>query len=507
MPCEHSHENEYGVFTAFCQFLYEFHENELIDVDGKKFCLFHAPLEDGNGNPTEKKEWTDDRQKSFYSKIKKLCKDAIAKQEYLDLSGIVFPSGANFRGMEFPDVDFSYTQFNGGVDFRDTRFRGKSTRFYNTRFGFHADFTEARFYDGIVTFRNAQFEEIASFEYAEFNNTSPDFLDTQFNWTAQFENAKFNGETGAGFNGARFGWEANFRFALFNGNADFPDTRFNETAIFRNVRFKSRAIFQNAQFKNQVKFQDAKFNGYANFTSPGNNDDADAFQGEVDFSGAEFLGEPIFEVTFENRTFKQKTSFRDCTFEKAPRFHGCSLHQDTDFTDAKFLDRQGDEATKAYRTLKLDMEGKRAREEHLMFYALEMESRQRTTKRKLLKFISWLYGVTADYGQSIISPFASAFMVFVLSMIVYSIFFLASPKAEYEKTDILVLTSRFSLEQIIRPFRALENSPSLSEFIEKASPSNLWRLCLGITTTLQSVLSFILLGLGALAARWRFKIG
>lgn len=161
----------------------------------------------------------------------------------------------------------------------------------------------------------------------------------------------------------------------------------------------------------------------------------------------------------------------------------------------------------AYRTLKLDMEGKRAREEHLMFYALEMESRQRTTKRKLLKFISWLYGMTADYGQSIIAPFASALMVVVLSMIVYSIFLLASPIADIEKIDIVVLTSRFSLEQIIRPFRALENSPSLSKLVEVADPSNLWRLCLGITTTFQSVLSFIFLGLGALAVRWRFKIG
>ena len=98
-------------------------------------------------------------------------------------------------------------------------------------------------------------------------------------------------------------------------------------------------------------------------------------------------------------------------------------------------------------------------------------------------------------------------MVFVLSMIVYSIFFLASPIADFEKTDIVVLTSRFSLEQIIRPFRALENSPSLSGFVKEAAPSNLWRLCLGITATLQSLLSLILLLLSVLAARWRFKIG
>ena len=54
MLCEHSHNKEFGLTSACCQFLYEFHENELIDVDDKKLCPCHAPLEDENGNPTEK---------------------------------------------------------------------------------------------------------------------------------------------------------------------------------------------------------------------------------------------------------------------------------------------------------------------------------------------------------------------------------------------------------------------------------------------------------------------
>ena len=48
MLCEHSHNKEFGLTSACCQFLYEFHENELIDVDDKKLCPCHAPLEDEN---------------------------------------------------------------------------------------------------------------------------------------------------------------------------------------------------------------------------------------------------------------------------------------------------------------------------------------------------------------------------------------------------------------------------------------------------------------------------
>ena len=164
MLCDHSHDKEFGRTSACCQFLYEFHENELIDVDGKKLCPLHAPLEDESGNPTEKENWTDDERENFYTIIKNLCRNATEKQEHLDLSGVIFPSGANFRGMEFPDVDFAYTQFNGGVDFRDTRFRGKSTRFFNTRFRFRADFRETRFYSGKATFRDAQFGEAVDSE-------------------------------------------------------------------------------------------------------------------------------------------------------------------------------------------------------------------------------------------------------------------------------------------------------------------------------------------------------
>ena len=47
-----------------------------------------------------------------------------------------------------------------------------------------------------------------------------------------------------------------------------------------------------------------------------------------------------------------------------------------------FLDTKDDKAAGAYRTLKLDMEEKRARQEQLTFYALEMKSRTECGEKK-----------------------------------------------------------------------------------------------------------------------------
>ena len=499
MLCEHSHNKEFGLTSACCQFLYEFHENELIDVDGKKLCPCHAPLEDENGNPTEKESWTDDERANFYAIINNLCRNATEKQEHLDLSGVIFPSGANFRGMEFPDVDFSYTQFNGGVDFRDTRFRGKSTKFYNTRFRFRADFRETRFYSGKATFRDAQFGEAADFGNALFEGVIS-FQDAQFSAGARFENAKFTGESGAYFGGARFEMSATFNDAQFEAVTDFQDARFNEDVTFGKARFNKAAIFQNAQFNSQARFQYITFNGHANFTAPGNNDDASTFGGKVDFEDSKFLD----EVDFENRKFQRATSFKGCAFHQAPRFHNCRLHQNTDFTDAEFLDTASPGSAMAYRTLKLDMEEKRARQEQLRFYALEMKSRRHSEKRKFMKFISWMYGAMSDYGQRIFLPLAWLVYLFLLFTLFYAAKFKELP--DLDAARILPLSLHFSIKQIIRPFGVFGPS-SLIKLLGKTPSSNLLALPLIIAATLQSFLSLVLLLLSALAARWRFKIG
>ena len=448
MPCAFRVEGS----NPRCQFKYR--ESELIVANRKQWCPFHAPLEDESGKPTEKGEWKHHETNEFDKKISTLLTKALREQATLNLSGVVFPSEARFQGREFPDVNFSYAQFKKHAYFWDTKFKG------------HANFSSAEF-KGQASFNNAKFMG----EYTFFLNT-------------------------------KFEKNADFKDVIFGGNdVSFNNVKFKKTVSFQHSIFSSEsAKFRDAEFNDLATFQKARFEGHADFRTPGNNSDVAAFHGVVNFEGVEFLDYAFFE----NRIFRKRTIFKNCIFHIAPRFHGCRFHQDTDFTDARFLDKQGDEAARAYRTLKLDMEEKRARQEQLTFYALEMKSRRSAEKRKFLKFISWLYEVTSDYGQSISQPLILLGFSFAFFAIIYAILFLAVPMVNCEKTDILVLTSRFSLEQIIRPFGAL-NSLLLPELLKKVSPANL--LLLRLIAALQSLLSLVLLLLSALAARWRFKIG
>ncbi|MCY4384778.1 MAG: pentapeptide repeat-containing protein [Nitrospinae bacterium] len=499
MLCEHTHDKEFGRTPACCQFLYEFHEDELIEVDGKKLCPFHAPLKDESGNPAEKENWTDDERENFYAIIQNLCRNASEHQEHLDLSGVIFPSGANFRGMELPDVDFAHTEFNGGVDFRNTRFGGKSTRFYKARFLFRADFRGARFHSVKTTFRDARFGEDADFGNALFEGAAS-FQDARFGASARFENAKFTGAGGTYFQGAAFEKSATFQKTRFGGVTDFQDARFDEDVIFGKARFNKEAIFQNARFNSQAGFQNIKFKGRAYFTATGNDDDAAAFGGMVDFEDSKFLD----EVDFENREFQRATSFKGCAFHKAPRFHNCRLHQNTNFTDAEFMDTTSAGSAMAYRTLKLDMEEKRARQEQLRFYALEMKCRRHTEKRKFMKFISWMYEAMSDYGQRIFLPLAWLVFLFLLFTLVYAANFKGLPNLDAGSIPSLAI--QFSIKQIVRPFGLFGHS-SIFQLVGETPASSLLPLPIIITATLQSILSLALLLLSALAVRWRFKVG
>ena len=547
-----------------------------MSVDRETLCMFHAPLENESGNLTWKGAWKVNQIQKFYEHISELREDALAKQEKLDLSGVVFPGDADFHGVEFPEVDFSHARFEGRANFKNTSFIGEFTMFRNTQFGGEANFEEAKFsgsfadfrdtefsekvfciktrFNGDASFRDAlfyqsttfqdtrfikntsfrgvEFKESVFFPRTEFNgnasflgaqfNEAVSFRDANFNNIVRFRNAQFKGNARfqyvkfsrgqSDFRNARFNQKAYFtnstfsisgtlfRKTEFNRIADFQNTQFNGAANFQNAKFKENARFKDSQFKLWARFIAAQFRGHADFTSSGNNIEIDAFQDGVYFDGAEFLD----NANFNNRKFQQSTNFRECFFHKAPRFHNCSLHQETDFADARFLDTSSAGSAMAYRTLKQDMEEKRARQEQLVFYALEMKCRRSEEKRKLVKFLSWLYELTSDYGQSISRPLLWLGCSYFIFATFYTIFFNVFQVDSLDNPDSLHIFFRFSLEQIVRPFAALESSP-LSMFLNKVSPTYL--LPLRLIGALQSFLSLALLLLSALAARWRFKIG
>ncbi|MBI3025328.1 MAG: hypothetical protein HYY66_06575, partial [Candidatus Tectomicrobia bacterium] len=108
MPCAFHAERPYllGEPDAGCQF--DAPEGELIEVDGERWCLFHAPMKDKAGNATEKGGWDEARIGAFNDRIFKIIETAVEEKKAADLTGVVFPGGVNFSlSVEtFPSVFF-----------------------------------------------------------------------------------------------------------------------------------------------------------------------------------------------------------------------------------------------------------------------------------------------------------------------------------------------------------------------------------------------------------------
>lgn len=148
----------------------------------------------------------------------------------------------------------------------------------------------------------------------------------------------------------------------------------------------------------------------------------------------------------------------------------------------------------AYRTLKLAMENLRARDEEAQFFRLEQRSkRNRDDIPKSVKFASYVYELSADYGQSLLRPwicFAGLFLLFaMLNVLRFQI------EAETGMPTWEALSETF--QQTFWPFHGFD--PRLAD---AAKPPVVFRL-LG---AVHSMANFGLLALFLVALRRRFKM-
>lgn len=195
-----------------------------------------------------------------------------------------------------------------------------------------------------------------------------------------------------------------FYRAIFGGDAGFGK-----------ATFSGDARFGQATFSEGAGFEKAIFGGDAWFGSSGDIQGEEKLKANVfhyaDFTAASFAS----DVSFMNRRFLRPAVFSECTFETAPKFHGCTLHQGSVFPPrGNFKDVTSKGGAQAYRTLKLAMEQVRARREEGMFYALEQESRRHQPDTPLSeKLVSYLYQWTANFGESFLRPLGCLLLITV----------------------------------------------------------------------------------------------
>lgn len=429
----------------------QFDEDEVVSAGGARYCVFHLP-------PKEKKNWTNARIEGFNNQIMEILNLARIRKQLADLSGVVFPGA-----IRFGSNDRNLTPLPGTV------------------------FLKAVFLDD-ADFRGVVFEDIVLFDHSRFHGQ------------ALLYNVRYEGE--AHFSHAQMGSNVHLGDSLFNNHAYFQGTHLAVNLFCSNTTFQGRAWFQSALLSGFAYFQDCTFTGEADF-SIGNAEEKRLSFKNVTFAGSHFCG----RAAFTNRRFLGQTDFSNATFEVAPEFHGCVLHQDTDFSGAGFLDRgkvtispnlgagsRQVSAARAYRTLKLAMENIRNSEDEARFFAYEQECvRADPNTPTSAKVVSWCYDKTSDYGQSIHKPLffllGASLAFFLINYITLGGHYVGFSRGAY---DYLTRVSRFTLRQIVQPFSLIqqEETPFLNSAL----------------AIVQGLLNLIFISLTLVAIRRRFKI-
>ena len=428
---------------------------------------------------------------------------------------------ANFEGKEFVDpVNFAGFDFGYAANFRLTIFRHR-VFFDCAKFGNSTDFSysywarEASF-NFSMGGADIKFQHCYWKEYVNFQGS-------------QWESGSFVGSTacqGIGLSGGS--WANSISFAECSFLQQF-DASGQTWKSLKNRFYHSKYWLDKvmahaeeagcnphefevidcsgAQFLGRVDFSNRKFNQSTYFGFSENHNSFSSIK--RDESGLPVLDEKGHPQNVGDNTWRYFTCFK-----MPPIFHGCELHQDTSFEDAKFPRATGlEEAARAYRTLKLAFSKQEAIREEQLFYRLEIreeavghlkncwfafrECDVRVACLEAMKSIfHLLYWTLADYGFSIFRP---------LTLLVLSVFLFSSAYGSSQGavtciawTDACVFQSDWLRISILQ-------SLPLSG-LEKLEPTHNLSLCYSIALVAHKAVSLLAIFLIGLALRNLFKL-
>ncbi len=439
---------------------------------------------------------------------------------------------------EFEDFTCEHVKFGSNSSFRRALFNG-NTLFRDSQFSGGATFRHA-YFTGKCWFDGVQFEKVANFSEAVFC-ADASFSETIFG-------------DGSSFWGISIGGKASFDRSKFGKLSKFFDADFSETCSFNSCLIGSETRFDGATFEQETSFQDCRFDSGVHFYGS-------KFMRDVDFSRSVFDGDIWFRSTvFSQRALFQAADFKgyagfncaiwpDQTIYHIGAFSGCRFRDIIDFKGSPFkyfglladaeikgkilLDdwdgenfqfessiseasgsENSDEIlqglSSGLRILKLSMASQGNREREHSFFSMEIRSRSRRLDiDPALKSLTFLYGITSNFGNSIVRP--------IITLIVMIIYFgaIGSAFARYQgvmadtsHADRLLEFMNLSLNNSIRPFSIIGEDPKLNgtPIQQLLSRGQGIRLIVNFISTIQSLASISLLFLFGLAIRRRYQI-
>ncbi|HIJ93611.1 MAG TPA: pentapeptide repeat-containing protein [Rhodospirillaceae bacterium] len=347
MPCKFHRERPWPFenLGPGCQFE---GETDFFGFADKSWCRFHLPMEDDEGNRSEKADWGENEVTRFNASVLAFIDEARGDKKTADLTGVAFPVNVSFAGFTkdkpFPRVCFIKAAFSGNAYFREAAFSG------------NAYFCEAAFS------RGANFGEAA------------------FSRAANFDEAAFSGN--AYFSKAAFSRAANFGEATFSGNANFREAAFSSDAYFSGAADFSGGADEEAPSR---KFRIADF--------------ADVvFKGRADFFNRRFLDtarftKTIFHVApeFHNAELRQDTDFTGATFEDTSKEHAARAYRTLKLA-------MGNIGARNEEAMFYALEQKSLRD------SMDKSLRNLMSNKGFVWLLTLLYERTADYGRSVVLP-------------------------------------------------------------------------------------------------------
>nr|WP_321360633.1 pentapeptide repeat-containing protein [uncultured Hyphomonas sp.] len=348
--------------------------------------------------------------------------------------------------MKVEDFDASDTYFGvleiSLVEFQNFRLHNsrvlEDTTVSHNRFSGDASFDGAELQ---ISSSNEKSFTNCTFEFRTGSNahhTGPTFLRTSFLGAVNFDHSTFMNNVS--FDGAQFVGDCTFRNTPFNGNASFDGDETNRTNFFGLADFSadhsttsntfSRTSFNRVRFHRTVDFSNRIFGNTTKFESSVF-DQLLLLHGaichqNISFRNSRFLWQSHrvthpFLVGTVGRVqiwIRPLRSLLDAILKHPKKDYG--LPEKIEFDNAYFKS-----ASSAFRTLRKAMEDNEDNRQAAIFHREELKARQlRFGDKEVPRSDAWisaLYGVLSDYGESIGRSILAFLSIGVISFALYAL--------------------------------------------------------------------------------------
>lgn len=423
----------------------------------------------------------------------------------------VFNSSAEFDGAVFGgEADFPHCVFLNTASFCNAAFVG-SAFFFQCIFDRGGGFNGAAF-GGMLGVRETHFEEPATFPGRAVPTTDRNPQTVQLDLSPSAAGFEARG----GFQSAdvlsayarRSVAAVDAADAVFMRDADFNDRDLLQPSTFAAARFLGELRVHGSRLHQRVNFHDASFEALAYESLPAGASRVGGRWPGVNDALINARLRLAWHDPFKACPPELQARMRQEEAERLQKRRAEAVHSVLTLDRTRASDARLESLEASYRTLKQAMEDTRSRLSESRFFKLELRARRGRRDHEVPaweRFASRLYGLIADYGDSISRPVLFLAGLAVAASVIY--WLLAGLHSGVWSLGEFGDAIRYSFGRMT-PFGAMSEEGAWVWYGRWSEVGTLfsWPGMIRSVATLQSALALLLTFLFGLAVRRRFQI-